>query len=51
MHGRRSRPRPPATAAELADAFGEFMHTFEAFREANDEKLAALERRARRRRA
>ncbi len=32
--------------AELADAFGEFMHTFEAFREANDEKLAALERRA-----
>ena len=31
--------------AELSEAFGEFMTTFEAFRDANDEKLAALERR------
>jgi HK97 family phage major capsid protein len=31
--------------ADLADAFGEFMTTFEAFKESNDEKLAQIERR------
>jgi HK97 family phage major capsid protein len=30
---------------EIADAFGEFMTSFEVFKEANDEKLAQLERR------
>jgi HK97 family phage major capsid protein len=30
---------------DLKDAFGEFMSTFEAFRESNDEKLAEMERR------
>ena len=34
-----------STDADLSDAFGEFMTTFEAFKEANDEKLAQLERR------
>jgi HK97 family phage major capsid protein len=32
-------------SAEITDAFGEFMSTFQAFRDANDEKLAQLERR------
>jgi len=32
-------------AGEIAAAFGEFMTTFEAFREANDGKLAEIERR------
>ncbi|MGB3389814.1 MAG: phage major capsid protein [Pseudaminobacter sp.] len=31
---------------DLADAFGEFMTTFEAFKESNDERLAQLERRS-----
>lgn len=30
---------------DLKDAFGEFMSTFEAFKESNDEKLAEMERR------
>ena len=34
-----------ADGADLADAFGDFMTTFEAFKEANDEKLAEIERR------
>lgn len=34
-----------AADADLNDAFGEFMTTFETFQEANDEKLAQLERR------
>jgi HK97 family phage major capsid protein len=34
-----------AADADLNDAFGEFMTSFEAFKEANDEKLAQLERR------
>jgi HK97 family phage major capsid protein len=34
-----------AADADLNDAFGEFMTTFETFKEANDEKLAQLERR------
>jgi HK97 family phage major capsid protein len=34
-----------AADADLNDAFGEFMATFETFKEANDEKLAQLERR------
>jgi HK97 family phage major capsid protein len=34
-----------AADADLSDAFGEFMTTFETFKEANDEKLAQLERR------
>ncbi|MDQ6436881.1 phage major capsid protein [Mesorhizobium sp. LHD-90] len=34
-----------ADATGLAEAFGDFMTTFEAFKEANDEKLAEIERR------
>lgn len=33
----------PGEYLDLKDAFGEFMTTFEAFKEANDEKLAELE--------
>ena len=46
-----TRPVPPETKSapgeylDLKDAFGEFMTTFEAFRQANDEKLAQLETR------
>lgn len=46
-----TRPAPIETKSatgdylDLKDAFGEFMTTFEAFREANDEKLVALETR------
>lgn len=41
-------PRAPETKAagdtlELKDAFGEFMTTFEAFKDSNDERLAQLE--------
>ncbi|WP_269932231.1 phage major capsid protein [Aminobacter sp. HY435] len=41
-------PRPPETKAagdtlDLKDAFGEFMTTFEAFKDSNDERLAQLE--------
>ncbi|RUM97342.1 phage major capsid protein [Pseudaminobacter arsenicus] len=32
--------------ADLADAFGEFMATFEAFKDSNDERLAQIERRS-----
>jgi HK97 family phage major capsid protein len=35
-----------AADGDVVDAFGEFMATFEAFKEANDEKLARLEKRA-----
>ena len=44
-----SAPAPETKAAgdhlDLKDAFGEFMTTFEAFRESNDERLAELETR------
>src|SRR5687768_8618116 len=35
-----------AADGDVVDAFGEFMATFETFKEANDEKLARLEKRA-----
>jgi len=35
----------PGDYLDLKDAFGEFMTTFEAFKETNDEKLAQLETR------
>ena len=38
-------PETKGANGELADAFGEFMTSFEAFREANDERLAQMERR------
>ena len=33
------------TGYGIADAFGEFMRTFEAFKETNDDRLAQMERR------
>ncbi len=38
-------PETKGAGGELNEAFGEFMHSFEAFREANDERLADIERR------
>ena len=43
--GLQGLERKSADGADLADAFGDFMTTFEAFKEANDEKLAEIERR------
>jgi HK97 family phage major capsid protein len=43
--GPQGLERKSADGADLADAFGDFMTTFEAFKEANDEKLAEIERR------
>jgi len=42
---RAPETKTAAGETELAEAFGEFMNTFEAFKEANDQKLAQLERR------
>lgn len=42
---RAPETKTAAGETELAEAFGEFMGTFEAFKEANDQKLAQLERR------
>ena len=40
------RPAPETKASgDVAEAFGDFMHAFEAFREANDERIASMERR------
>jgi HK97 family phage major capsid protein len=36
---------PETKGNDIAEAFGEFMTTFEAFKDANDEKLAQLEKR------
>jgi len=38
-------PETKSGNGELTDAFGEFMSSFEAFREANDERLSEIERR------
>jgi predicted phage gp36 major capsid-like protein len=38
-------PETKAAGGELNDAFGEFMTSFEAFRDANDERLSQIERR------
>jgi HK97 family phage major capsid protein len=35
-----------AAGGDVSEAFGEFMHAFEAFKEANDERLAEIERKA-----
>ncbi|MEQ1950717.1 phage major capsid protein [Mesorhizobium sp. CN2-181] len=43
--GPQGLERKSADGADLAEAFGDFMTTFEAFKEANDEKLAEIERR------
>ncbi|MFI0846912.1 phage major capsid protein [Mesorhizobium sp. IMUNJ 23232] len=43
--GPQGLERKSADGADLAEAFGDFMSTFEAFKEANDEKLADIERR------
>ncbi|MBX3568751.1 MAG: phage major capsid protein [Rhizobiaceae bacterium] len=45
QHGPQGLETKSAEPAELTEAFGEFMSTFQAFREANDEKLAQLDRR------
>ena len=42
---RAPETKTAAGETELAEAFGEFMGTFEAFKEANDQKMAQLERR------
>lgn len=42
-HSRAPETKGGGDTAELADAFGEFMGTFEAFKEANDRRLAELE--------
>jgi len=41
-----SAPERKGVTGELNDAFGEFMTAFEAFREANDQRLDELERRS-----
>ncbi|MGB6119245.1 MAG: phage major capsid protein [Mesorhizobium sp.] len=38
-------PETKGANGELSDAFGEFMNSFEAFREANDQRLGQIERR------
>ncbi|WP_442578517.1 phage major capsid protein [Mesorhizobium sp. ASY16-5R] len=43
--GLQGLERKSADGADLAEAFGDFMTTFEAFKDANDEKLAEIERR------
>ncbi len=36
---------PETKGADISDAFGEFMSAFEAFRDANDERIAQIESR------
>ncbi|MBV9063833.1 MAG: phage major capsid protein, partial [Alphaproteobacteria bacterium] len=35
-----------ASSREIKEAFGEFLHAFESFKEANDERLAQIEKRS-----
>jgi HK97 family phage major capsid protein len=42
---RTGAPETKAAPFDLPDAFGEFMSSFEAFKDANDERLAQIERR------
>lgn len=44
-HENAGAPETKGANGELNDAFGEFMHSFEAFRETNDERLEQIERR------
>ncbi len=38
------QPAPEVKSAEATEAFGDFMHAFAAFKDANDERLATIER-------
>ena len=50
MHAVEQSRAPETKAAgdpsDIAEAFGDFMSTFEAFRESNDQRLAEIERRS-----